>query len=731
APDYWTAIPQEIVLDPVNGATIYLLGYYYGFRLYSPLFQKSLDGGATWTGQGCPAGAGISHLAVDPRTPSTLYASGYTQQTYPGQEVFPLFFKSLDGGATWQATSIPDSQHFVSALIADPQRTDVVYAGTAGGGVFKTTNGGETWASMNKGLGNLNILCLAMDPVWTSTIYAGTEGGVFRTTDGGRNWYAINNGLTDLTIKDLAIDPQNTQTIYAATNKGAFSLQLIAPWMFVSRTNLSFAAIPGGVATPPQRILVTQSGSGSLNWTAAKNKSWISADPALGSGSGVFDIGINASGLAPGTYMGAVVVSAPEAVNSPQTITVTLTVFSDGSTALPFGDFATPLDGTSGISGAIPVTGWTLDDLGVDNVKIYRDPVSGEPAPPGGYVFIGDALFVEGARPDVELAYPGYPQNSAAGWGYMLLTNFLPGNGNGTYRLHAFAADREGHGFLLGSKTIACDNAHAVKPFGTIDTPAQGGTASGLDFVNFGWVLTPQPNEVAKDGSTIWVWVDGIKLGHPVYDQYRQDVADNFPGLKNSGGPVGYYHLDTTIFDSGVHTIWWTASDNGGNAEGIGARYFSIVNSGTAAGKRLEESFRAMRGISTSQTAPWPSPADILDIPLSYAPLRVKTGFDLTADPISLAPDDHGIIRIEIREVERLEIDLGKPLSLQGYMIAGGMLRPLPIGSTLNSHAGTFSWLPGPAFVGIYDLVFIKDEAFGVTARIPIRIIIKPKFGIK
>ncbi|MCX6563821.1 MAG: hypothetical protein NTU60_09475, partial [Candidatus Aminicenantes bacterium] len=124
APDYWTAIPQEIVLDPVNGATIYLLGYYYGFRLYSPLFQKSLDGGAT--------------------------------------------YKSLDGGATWLATSVPDSKHFVTTLIADPQGMDVVYAGTTGGGLFKTTNGGETWASMNKGLGNLNILCLAMDPVWTS-----------------------------------------------------------------------------------------------------------------------------------------------------------------------------------------------------------------------------------------------------------------------------------------------------------------------------------------------------------------------------------------------------------------------------------------------------------------------------------------------------------------------------------------------------------------------------------
>ncbi|MFC2145782.1 hypothetical protein ACFLRT_00305 [Acidobacteriota bacterium] len=99
----------------------------------------------------------------------------------------------------------------------------------------------------------------------------------------------------------------------------------------------------------------------------------------------------------------------------------------------------------------------------------------------------GDAVFVEGARPDVEKAYPGYPMNYRAGWGYMMLTNFLPNGGNGTFKIHAIAVDSEGHQVTLGTKTINCDNTNAVKPFGAIDTPDQGGTASGSNFINCVW----------------------------------------------------------------------------------------------------------------------------------------------------------------------------------------------------------------------------------------------------
>jgi uncharacterized repeat protein (TIGR01451 family) len=255
-----------------------------------------------------------------------------------------------------------------------------------------------------------------------------------------------------------------------------------------------------------------------------------------------------------------------------------VTILNDDSatSAPPFGYVDTPADGATGIEGAIAVTGWALDDTGVLRVVLSRDPVAGEPA--GSRVYVGDATFVSGARPDVAAAFPAYPNAARAGWGLMLLTNALPNQGNGTFRLWLHAIDREGHEALLGTRTITCANAAATRPFGTIDTPAPGATVGGSAYVVFGWALTPLPGAIPLDGSTIWVFVDGVQVGHPVYNNYRSDVATLFPGYANSSGAVGYYVLDTTKLANGIHTIAWSVSDDRGRTEGIGSRYFWVSN---------------------------------------------------------------------------------------------------------------------------------------------------------
>jgi hypothetical protein len=164
-----------------------------------------------------------------------------------------------------------------------------------------------------------------------------------------------------------------------------------------------------------------------------------------------------------------------------------------------------------------------------------------------------------------------------------MLTNELPstagqGVGNGTYNLHVLVTDNSDQTVDLGVRTITVDNASSVLPFGSIDTPTQGGTASGTAFVNFGWAVTPQPNMIPLDGSTIWVVIDNVRMGHPVYNNYRVDIATLFPGLQNSMGAVGYYYIDTTQLTNGLHTISWVATDSAGNAAGLGSRYFNVQN---------------------------------------------------------------------------------------------------------------------------------------------------------
>lgn len=370
----------------------------------------------------------------------------------------------------------------------------------------------------------------------------------------------------------------------------------------------------------------------------------------------------------------------------------------------PFGVLDTPVEG-SVVSGSIAVTGWALDDTGLANVKIYLNQ--------GNTLnYIGTAQFVEGARPDIALAYPEYPKNTQAGWGYMLLTHFLPDGGNGVFVLSAVATDLSGKTTILGTKTITGDNAHSIKPFGAIDTPSQGGTASGSNFINWGWVLTPQPNIIPLDGSTIYVWVDGVNLGHPVYNLFRSDIASLFPAYLNSKAAIGYYQLNTSVFSNGVHTIQWTATDSAGNTDGIGSRYFTIQNS-------------TQRSNSFVQCPLHHIPTEDLE-----TPIYIKQGY---ASEIQLQPipgDENGHSHVYLEELEPLELHMGETYSgAFGYLQQGDQLVPLPIGSTFDSDSGIFYWLPGPGFLGCYEFVFI-DMHNAFPKKKSIQITIQPKHYI-
>lgn len=273
--------------------------------------------------------------------------------------------------------------------------------------------------------------------------------------------------------------------------------------------------------------------------------------------------------------------SAAAAASAADTITVNQN--SPPPAGPPFGSFDTPAASSSG-SGSVAFTGWALGPAGIAKVDLWREPNPGELASSNGLMYIGDTALVAGARPDVQAGYPSYPGNEQAGWGYLMLTNFLPSNtgttaySNGVFRIHAIAHGQDGLVADLGVKTLTADNAHATVPFGAIDTPSQGGSASGM-YANFGWALTPLGKSILTDGSTITVVLDNQPLvGHPVYNQYRSDIATLFPGYANSQGAVGVYSIDTAKLSNGRHSIAWLVSDTAGQSVGIGSRYFTVQN---------------------------------------------------------------------------------------------------------------------------------------------------------
>jgi hypothetical protein len=343
----------------------------------------------------------------------------------------------------------------------------------------------------------------------------------------------------------------------------------------LSKSTVEFGmTADGAVRTPEQTIRVTGApGENAPPWFIefADSSLTVTRQP---DGHG-FTVALNGTWPV-GVTTRTVIVSSSDPTYSSSVLSVVVRVPSLGASALPTGSFDSPA-ANAVVSGEVGVTGWAVDDIGIVGVDIYRSPLAGEGTQPNGLVFLGAATLVSGARPDVQAAFPTRPTSEKAGWGYMLLTNMLPGQGNGPFTLHAFARDYDGHSVLLGSRVITAANASADLPFGTIDTPRQGETVSGTIY-NFGWALTPPTGMIPIDGSTIGVYVDNVLLGSPVYNNFRSDVATLFPNYANTNGAVGYFVLDTTLLANGVHTIAWGVRDDAGKAQGIGSRYFTVDN---------------------------------------------------------------------------------------------------------------------------------------------------------
>ena len=204
----------------------------------------------------------------------------------------------------------------------------------------------------------------------------------------------------------------------------------------LSRTVLNYGT-SGSLVTSTQTVTVGFTGGSGVAWTVSSSQANITV---VGSGTGNGSFTVTAAAGASGT----VTVTAPGAAQSPLQLQVNVSAVTPGS---PTGSFDTPVSGTTGIAGAIPVTGWALDNIEVTKVDIWREPLASEPA---GLVVIGDAVFVADARTDVEASFPTSPYQYRAGWGYMLLTNFLPNNGGapgpGTEltALHAIAVNNAG-----------------------------------------------------------------------------------------------------------------------------------------------------------------------------------------------------------------------------------------------------------------------------------------------
>ena len=101
-----------------------------------------------------------------------------------------------------------------------------------------------------------------------------------------------------------------------------------APGLTLSATSLNFAYTVGGTLPPSQPFTISNSGSGTLTWSAAVNSTatWLSLDSTSGTAPSTVNVSVNPALLSAGTYTGTITITGTGASNSPASVTVTLIV---------------------------------------------------------------------------------------------------------------------------------------------------------------------------------------------------------------------------------------------------------------------------------------------------------------------------------------------------------------------------------------------------------------------
>ncbi|TLY16885.1 MAG: hypothetical protein E6K69_03110 [Nitrospirae bacterium] len=98
------------------------------------------------------------------------------------------------------------------------------------------------------------------------------------------------------------------------------------PTIGLSPTSLSFTGAQGGANPSAKTVNMTNSGGGTMSWSAGSNAGWLILTASGPTAPGTLTASVNLASLAVGTYNTTITVTATGATNTPQTLPVALTV---------------------------------------------------------------------------------------------------------------------------------------------------------------------------------------------------------------------------------------------------------------------------------------------------------------------------------------------------------------------------------------------------------------------
>jgi uncharacterized protein (TIGR03437 family) len=277
---------STVAIDPSNPNVIFAAtfpGFIGGAHI-----SKSTDGGNSWGGNwGGIFNMGVYHsLAIDPLNTSTIYG-GYNGAN--GSVSDAGIVKTSDGGVTWQRV-LPDQpsdsldvKSDIAKLAIDPVTPSTIYAGVninlrllnvirssarLKPGLYKSVDNGVNWSQKTNGLPNAGITALAIDPQNPSRLYAASATMSASVSAASYSGFSLaresivamfGSGFTNATEGATSIPlpiSLASVSIKVRDNRG---IERDAPLFYASPTQVNYQ-IPPGVFAGGATVVVSRGG---------------------------------------------------------------------------------------------------------------------------------------------------------------------------------------------------------------------------------------------------------------------------------------------------------------------------------------------------------------------------------------------------------------------------------------------------------------------------------------
>ncbi|MEM1124316.1 MAG: hypothetical protein AAGJ18_28010, partial [Bacteroidota bacterium] len=190
------------------------------------------------------AGLSLDAWALSRSYPHNNIGVNQISEAFDDQQATAI---TRNSAANWEGIGPMNIAGRTLALAFHPVDSNIIYLGSASGGLWKTATAGlgvYAWERVNLGFPVLAVSCIAISPTNPDVIYIGTGEmyhtaesrpgtvnrltrgtygfGIFKSVDGGNSWEkSLDWSYQEMRgVQDLLINPKDEAILYAATSIG-------------------------------------------------------------------------------------------------------------------------------------------------------------------------------------------------------------------------------------------------------------------------------------------------------------------------------------------------------------------------------------------------------------------------------------------------------------------------------------------------------------------------------